>query len=63
VPRTNGQTTRSRPLIRASEQLDSKKESRYQYAPIIRVAIGTGLRLGELLGLEWRDIDLEHGVL
>jgi integrase len=50
-------------LIRASEQLDSKKESRYQYAPMIRVAIGTGLRLGELLGLEWRDIDLEHGVL
>ena len=27
-----------------------------------RVAIGTGMRLGEMLALKWREIDLERGV-
>src|SRR5205085_3350514 len=33
------------------------------YAPILRVAVNTGLRLGELLGLQWQDIDFEQSVL
>jgi integrase len=28
-----------------------------------RTLLGTGMRRGELLGLRWRDIDLEHGVI
>lgn len=30
---------------------------------IIVVAFGTGLRRGELLNLQWRDVDLENGRL
>ena len=31
--------------------------------PIARLALDTGARLGELLALRWRDIDLERGVV
>jgi integrase len=33
------------------------------YAPIPIVLVGTGLRPEELYGLEWRDVDLQAGVL
>ncbi|TAM55773.1 MAG: site-specific integrase, partial [Chloroflexota bacterium] len=32
-------------------------------APLYVVAIGTGLRQGELLGLRWADLDLDRGML
>jgi integrase len=32
-----------------------------KYRPIIATGVGTGLRLGELLGLVWADIDFEAG--
>jgi integrase len=35
-------------------------EPRY---PLYVVALATGLRLGELLGLRWEDLDLEAGIL
>ena len=31
--------------------------------PLIHVAIATGLRQGELLGLRWEDVDLAQGTL
>lgn len=34
----------------------------YLYVPTF-IALATGLRLGEVLGLLWRDVDLEQGVL
>ncbi|MGO4144151.1 tyrosine-type recombinase/integrase [Paenarthrobacter sp. YAF11_1] len=32
-------------------------------APLILLAVGTGLRLGEVCGLRWSDVDLESGAL
>lgn len=33
------------------------------YLPLVVVALGTGLRVGELLGLTWNDIDQKEGVV
>src|SRR5438132_11999739 len=60
---TSGRTRRSSALIEAAEHLARKPASRYDYAPLLRTALFTGLRLGELLGLQWQDIDLQEGVL
>ncbi len=50
-------------LIEAAGGLARKPASRYDYTPLLRTALFTGLRLGELLGLQWQDIDLHEGVL
>jgi integrase len=50
-------------LIAAAEHLARRPSARYDYTPLIRTALSTGLRLGELLGLTWADIDLDEGVL
>jgi integrase len=50
-------------LVAAAEELARKPGSGFNYAPIIAIAAKTGLRLGELLGLQWRDVDLEEGVI
>ena len=31
--------------------------------PILAVAFGTGLRKGDILGLRWRDVDLDRGII
>ena len=48
-----------RALIEASEHLARQPEARYDYSPILRLGVYTGLRLGELLGLQWSDINFE----
>lgn len=50
-------------LIAAAEQLASRSESRYDYAPLLRLTARLGLRLGEVLGLQWHDFDRQEGVL
>jgi integrase len=50
-------------LLEASRRLAGKSTSRQDYSLLLETAIRTGLRLGELLGLQWRDIDLKQGVL
>jgi integrase len=31
--------------------------------PILAVAFGTGLRKGDILGLRWRDVDMDRGII
>ena len=50
-------------LLAASVKVAAMRDSKYDYSPILRTAIYTGLRLGELLGLQWQDVDLDAGVL
>jgi integrase len=50
-------------LVQAAQDLSRKPEARYDYTPLLRTALTTGLRLGELLGLQWGDIDLRAGEL
>jgi integrase len=45
-------------LVEAAEYLAVQSEARADYSPLIRTALATGLRLGELLGLQWGDVDL-----
>lgn len=44
-----------------TDYLDSLKDSHLYY--IIYLAATTGLRLGELLALEWKDVDLKAGFI
>jgi integrase len=46
-------------LLDASAYLSRQPASQYNYEPILRLAVFTGLRLGELLGLQWQDLDLD----
>jgi integrase len=41
--------------------LDATRED--EYGPLYALLVGSGLRLGEALGLAWRDIDQEAGTL
>lgn len=45
-----------------SYELDRRTTQRQEYAPLIRSAIETGARLGELTGADWSDVDLDAGV-
>jgi integrase len=45
-------------LLAASRRRAAVQASRYDYAPLLTVAAKAGLRLGELLGLDWPDCEL-----
>jgi integrase len=50
-------------LIGSAEYLGRQPESRYDYAPLIRVLVTLGLRVSEALALRKCDVDLLGGVL
>jgi integrase len=50
-------------LIDAAERMTRQPEARADYSMLIRTALYTGLRQGELLGLTWADVDLQEGAL
>jgi integrase len=50
-------------LFAAAERLAAKPESRYDYTPLLRLTARLGLRLGEVLGLQWQDFDKDEGFL
>lgn len=41
----------------------SEKTQYHHWYPIFRVMLGTGMRVGEICGLRWEDIDLENGMI
>ncbi|HLX33062.1 MAG TPA: site-specific integrase [Gaiellaceae bacterium] len=50
-------------LLAASQRLAQKPTSYYDYTPLLRLTARLGLRLGEVLGLQWTDFDRAGGVL
>ena len=40
-----------------------KSETYRHWKPIITIMLGTGMRVGEVTGLRWKDIDLEAGTI
>jgi integrase len=48
-------------LLAASRTRASAATSRYDYTALLEVAAGAGLRLGEVLGLDWPDCELQRG--
>jgi integrase len=50
-------------LFAASAALAAKRESRYDYTPLLRLVATLGLRKGEALGLRWEDFDRAAAVL
>jgi integrase len=44
-------------LLDASRRLAAKRESRYDYSPLLQLTATLGLRIGEVLGLTWGDFD------
>ena len=45
------------------EFLKSEKTQYHHWYPIFVVMLGTGMRVGEVCGLRWQDIDMENGMI
>lgn len=50
-------------LTREEQQQLMQFSYQHRYGVFIRLTLFTGLRLGELLGLRWEDVDLQIGLL
>jgi integrase len=52
----------SRPAV-TSEEIEAQRAEDHQDAELVRVGYYTGLRMGELLALRWRNVDFANSVL
>ncbi len=63
----NFETEKRKALTIAEQQLFVdflKKHPQYNHwYPVFAVMLGTGMRVGEIVGLRWCDIDLEKGII
>ena len=48
---------------RLLELFEQEDECYFKYVVFFTLAMYTGLRKGELLGLEWKDFDFEHNLM
>jgi integrase len=51
------------PLTEEQAHMLLQKAKEYHLEALLTLALATGMRRGEILGLKWRDVDLEKGVL
>jgi integrase len=49
-------------VVAKADERDRRPGARMEYAQLIRFAIETGARLGEITGADWQDLDLDEGV-
>jgi len=64
LPKVSNQKTEFLSEEELKRLLNAIKEDTNPYAgPIMLTALYTGMRKGEILRLEWRDIDFEHGFI
>jgi len=50
-------------LLAAARERGARPGNVYDYTPIITVAVYTGMRIGELLGLRWQNVDLKTATI
>jgi integrase len=50
-------------VMTAAEERGALKTANYDYAPLLRVLVVTGLRVSEALALRWQDVDLLNGLI
>ena len=50
-------------LLSAAEDLGRRREANYDYSPLVRLLVLTGLRVSEALALRWQDIDLLNATI
>jgi integrase len=55
--------SRQKRILEEKEIRQLIEQTPAKYRPVIRTAVFTGLRLGELLGLKWSDVDFGAGMI
>jgi integrase len=50
-------------LITAAEELGQRQQAHFDYAPLIRLLVATGMRVSEALAVRWLDIELLDGII
>ncbi|MFC2170872.1 tyrosine-type recombinase/integrase [Calditrichota bacterium] len=50
-------------LLKQLQQEDSKGDHNRKVADMMRLALFTGLRRGEIFGLRWEDVDFDHNLI
>ncbi len=63
APRVKKKKVRVYNLEEAAAMLEALKEEPLKWQVLVHLALVTGLRRGELLGIEWQDINFEKGIL
>jgi integrase len=61
LPRMRARTVTAPEPEEVEQLLAAAARYSFEFGVFLRVAVATGARRGELCGIQWRDIDVEHG--